>query len=618
MRISGAWFACLVAVGLGGCNDDSSIAARLGNTIDGLSRTVGGVVAGLSGTVELQNGTEVIAVSTNGAFSFPTPTRVGGPYAVSVRTQPAGATCTVANGNGTVGASNVTNVAVSCQPNTHLVGGSVTGLIGSLTLINGGETYTTSTDGPFSFATPMAEGAAYSVSVHSQPAAQTCSISNGSGTMGTADVATVDVVCSVNTATVGGSVSGLIGSVVVQNNGADTRTISSDGPFDFATAMAWGSSYNVSIQSQPAGQTCTVGNGGGIVGASNVVSVTITCSTNTYTVGGTVSGLSGTVALQNNGADMIVISSNGSFTFSTPVAQGGIYNATVQAHPVGQTCVIVNDSGVMGASNVTNVGVTCAYIQTTISVAARASIPVGSGTGTLQVTNTGSVIASNVAATLPSGWTAVTQDASDCVALSPGTSCNLVFSSTAPYIAQGGIEIAASNVSSPPQVALAFTIGGFSVFSVDSVSTATVIDSAYRGSGRWALVHAMTGADSLTDGAANTALLSSAGSPAADSCLSSTAGGVPTGTWYLPAVCQLTNALGFAGCPAGTPNIYDNLLVLGFNPAYSMPSPIWSSTEYALAPDTFAWAVTPYDDWNESNLAKSFNQPVLCARSIDY
>ena len=40
----------------------------------------------------------------------------------------------------------------------------------------------------------------------------------------------------------------------------------------------------------------------------------------TYSVGGTVSGLSGTVVLQDNGGDNLSVGANGSFTFATPLA----------------------------------------------------------------------------------------------------------------------------------------------------------------------------------------------------------------------------------------------------------------------------------------------------------
>ena len=67
----------------------------------------------------------------------------------------------------------------------------------------------------------------------------------------------------------------------------------------------------------------------------------------TYTIGGVVSGLSGTgLMLQDNGIDSLQISANGNFTFEKPVASGGTYNVTIQVepHPV-QLCLVTNGSG---------------------------------------------------------------------------------------------------------------------------------------------------------------------------------------------------------------------------------------------------------------------------------
>ena len=96
------------------------------------------------------------------------------------------------------------------------------------------------------------------------------------------------------TYTVGGSVSGLSGTVVLQDNGGDNLSVAANGPFTFATPLASGAAYAVTVASSPAGQTCTVSSGSGTVGSANVTSVAVTCtSAATYTVGGSVSGLSG-------------------------------------------------------------------------------------------------------------------------------------------------------------------------------------------------------------------------------------------------------------------------------------------------------------------------------------
>ena len=66
----------------------------------------------------LDNGTDSLTVTANGTFTFKTALASGATYSVTVGTQPTGETCTVTNGSGTVGTSNVTNVAVACSPGT--------------------------------------------------------------------------------------------------------------------------------------------------------------------------------------------------------------------------------------------------------------------------------------------------------------------------------------------------------------------------------------------------------------------------------------------------------------------------------------------------------------------
>lgn len=82
-------------------------------------------------------------------------------------------------------------------------------------------------------------------------------------------------------------------------------------------------------------------------------------SPSTYTVGGTVSGLSGTVVLQNNAGDDLSLTADGSFTFSTALADAASYAVTVLTQPSGQTCTVTSGSGTIAAANVTGVTVTC-------------------------------------------------------------------------------------------------------------------------------------------------------------------------------------------------------------------------------------------------------------------
>ena len=98
--------------------------------------------------------------------------------------------------------------------------------------------------------------------------------------------------------TVGGTVGGLTGSgLVLENNLGDNLFISGNGLFTFATSVATGSPYSVSVLTQPVGQVCTVTNGNGTMGNANISNVQVTCANPvSYGLGITTSGTgSGTV-----------------------------------------------------------------------------------------------------------------------------------------------------------------------------------------------------------------------------------------------------------------------------------------------------------------------------------
>ena len=510
--------------------------------------SVGGTVSGLSGTVVLQdNGGDNLSVGTSGAFTFATALATGSAYNVTVKTNPAGQSCSVANGSGTVGSANITNVAVTCTAAaTYSVGGTVSGLSGTVVLQdNGGDNLSVGTSGAFTFATALATGSAYNVTVKTNPAGQSCSVANGTGTVGSANITNVAVTCTTNasgnvsdnfnrangplgsnwttvagtaapaivsntlragtaskvnsaywsastfgndqfaqaslpnssasqygpgiavrlssskgyflwygnspntvslwrmdsatswtqlkqsgtltvtpstdvwkiqavgstisgyqngnlvvqatdtnitsgspgvwlyyasnqignwsggdvtappTYSVGGTVSGLSGTVVLQDNGGDNLSVGTSGAFTFATALATGSAYNVTVKTNPAGQSCSVANGSGTVGSANITNVAVTCTAAaTYSVGGTVSGLSGTVVLQDNGGDNLSVGTSGAFTFATALATGSAYNVTVKTNPAGQSCSVANGTGTVGSANITNVAVTCTAAAT--------------------------------------------------------------------------------------------------------------------------------------------------------------------------------------------------------------------------------------------------------------
>jgi hypothetical protein len=262
--------------------------------------------------------------------------------------------------------------STTSTPSTGTVGGTVTGLASGASLVlrnNGGNDLAISTDGSFTFSMPMSSGGAYAVTVFHQPTspAQTCTVANGTGMMGSGNVTNVSVTCATGSYTVSGTVVGLQGSGLALAMPGQSNLLVTAGAtaFAFPTPMQSGMAYAVTVATQPSGQVCTVGGGAGMMGGANVTNVVVNCSASQFLVGGTVSGLAGSgLALAMAGqADLAVPAGATSFAFGTPMASGSAYSVAVKSQPTSpsQTCTVANGTGSMGSANVTNITVTCAY-----------------------------------------------------------------------------------------------------------------------------------------------------------------------------------------------------------------------------------------------------------------
>jgi hypothetical protein len=83
------------------------------------THALGGSVSGLTtdGLV-LLNGTDKVTVQANATSFAMAPVSQGYPFGITVFQQPAGLTCSVANGIGTQGTTDNNGVAITCKPNT--------------------------------------------------------------------------------------------------------------------------------------------------------------------------------------------------------------------------------------------------------------------------------------------------------------------------------------------------------------------------------------------------------------------------------------------------------------------------------------------------------------------
>lgn len=182
---------------------------------------------------------------------------------------------------------------------TYTVGGTVSGLSAgsSLTLMDSGsDALTVSTNGAFTFKTPLAAGASYAAAISAAPALQACTVTNGTGTVSSAAVSSVTVIC-VGPYTVGGTISGLAtgSTIVLTDNGTDALTISTNGSFTFSTSLKPGASYAAAISELPSGEKCGLTGSTGVAATSNYTGISITCAIPTLSLVAGALGGSGSI-----------------------------------------------------------------------------------------------------------------------------------------------------------------------------------------------------------------------------------------------------------------------------------------------------------------------------------
>ncbi len=331
---------------------------------------VGGVASGVSGGgLVLALGQDTVPIASNGPFTFPGALEAGASYDVTVASRPSAPSqsCTVTGGTGVI-ETHVTGIRVDCVTDSFTVGGTISGTKApGLTLsLNGAESLAPPGDGPFTFPTPLVDGATFLVTVSSHPPDQLCGVAKGAGALAGANVTQVTVTCADATLTpggfpVGGTVEGLAGQLTLVLNGSEYAYLTVNGPFAFEQGLADGAPYAVTVANQPQGQLCAVANGAGSIPGAAVTDVAVTCASQTVTVGGTVTGLSGAgLVLLNGGADPLPVTGDGPFTFAGPVPTGAYYAVTVATQPTAprQTCAVAAGSG-SAETDVTDVGVTC-------------------------------------------------------------------------------------------------------------------------------------------------------------------------------------------------------------------------------------------------------------------
>lgn len=420
----------------------------------------------------------------------------------------------------------------------------------------------------------------------------------------------------INEYTIGGMVSGLSGSVVLQNNGADNETISSDGTFAFSTAISEGSPYAVTVLTQPTGQTCTVTNGSGTVGSANATNVSVSCVSNDTTLVASVSTLG--LSVNNTGLNaalrgtprLITITNTGSITatnvtyFASPALPSGttINPAHCGTIEVSGTCVLTITPGSTASATAGNTNPT----PITLSI---------SGTNTNTVTPALNVL--TYGSVYQGGYIYAVDDTTPNTGSIGGTVVTQIDQATGMWSSNGVSSTSGSSDSIP----------GIAVTSTTSTSVPTYTNAQASFNSTYLNVSMFPFPSSVsfsscnggTDGACNSTNIltlyktyvtnygvgsyNSYSLSAGPTTTSYYAAGRCTATisgysdWYLPAICEMGPASGNSGCSASTQNIVSQLPgLLGTSStsctygANCLFGSYWSSTEDSFYPNNTAWA----------------------------
>jgi hypothetical protein len=75
-----------------------------------------------------------------------------------------------------------------------------------------------------------------------------------------------------------------------------------------------------------------------------------------------------TITLQNNSGNDLSPTANGSFTFTTKLANAATYSVAVSTQPANMTCTVTNGSGTISSADVSNIAVACVYTNKIIFI----------------------------------------------------------------------------------------------------------------------------------------------------------------------------------------------------------------------------------------------------------
>lgn len=180
--------------------------------------------------------------------------------------------------------------------------------------------------------------------------------------------------------TVAGTVTGLVYDGLILSNGgarlevAPPAMAGNVAKFAFPDKLEYGDAYDVRVAQSPAHQTCapvipeggTRLNNADTAGRLERIDVAIGCEVNRFSIGGTITGLTGAGLVLINGSTggayaAVPSSPTAPIVYEMPaaVAYNVTYGVTISAQPIGQVCTVINPVGTMQDAKIANIDVTC-------------------------------------------------------------------------------------------------------------------------------------------------------------------------------------------------------------------------------------------------------------------
>ncbi|MET0982477.1 MAG: hypothetical protein ABWY02_10280 [Telluria sp.] len=187
---------------------------------------------------------------------------------------------------------------------SYTIGGVVTGLeYPGLVLSNNGEDLTiapavtevkdpttgaitsrTVNNVEYAFKNQVDYGDPYDVTVKTPPPHQVCAQAGGNtDTAGRLSVINAVISCALVRNQISGTVTGLTSGELVLTNGSTGGQViiaANATGFAFENPVTYNQTYGITVLSKPAGLTCTVSNGAGIMGDNAVTNVAVACQPN--------------------------------------------------------------------------------------------------------------------------------------------------------------------------------------------------------------------------------------------------------------------------------------------------------------------------------------------------